>query len=150
MNRLPDELKHPSGGERLQGTATDAVRLAHRALERFPELVKRHKFIAGGAAVSSSLVVLAGVAIGRRLRSGQSEEEAIASLTEEELAGRRVELPGDGPAASDDSGATEAAADVEVLEVEAGAEPEPPTNGAVPEDVEGVEEDGPVPAERGL
>ena len=147
MNRLPDELKHPSGGERLQGTATDAVRLAHRALERFPDLVKRHKFIAGGAAVSSSLVVLAGVAIGRRLHSGQSEEEAVASLTEEELAGRRVALPGDEPAASADGDGTQAAADVEVLEVEAGAEPEPPTNGAAPE---GLEEDEPVPAERRL
>ena len=59
MSKLPDELKHPSGGERLQGAATDAVRLAYRGLERFPDLVKRHKYIAGGAAVSTSLVVLA-------------------------------------------------------------------------------------------
>ena len=91
MRILPDDLKHPSGGERLQGAASDAVRLAHRGLERFPDLVKRHKFIAGGAAVSSSLLVLAGVAIARRLRSGQSEEEALASLTEEELTGHRDE-----------------------------------------------------------
>ena len=93
MNPSPDDLQHPSGGERLQGTASDAVRLAHKALERFPQVVKRHKFIAGGAAISSSLVVLAGVALARRLRSGQSEDEAVASLTEEELSGKRVELP---------------------------------------------------------
>lgn len=104
MRRMPDDLRHPSGGERLQGAAGDAVRIAHRALDRFPELVRRHKFIAGGAAVSSSLVVLAGVAVARRMRSGQSEQEAIDSLTEEELAGRRSELPaaaapdGDAPA----------------------------------------------------
>ena len=95
MSPSPDDLRHPSGGERLQGTASDAVRLAHKALERFPQVVKRHKFIAGGAAISSSLVVLAGVALARRLRSGQSEDEAVASLTEEELSGKRVELPSD-------------------------------------------------------
>jgi hypothetical protein len=89
------EEQHPSGGERLQSGAMDAVRLAHMGLERFPELVKRHKFIAGGAAVSGSLVVLAGVAIARRLHSGQTEEEAIAALTEEELSGQRIELSDD-------------------------------------------------------
>ena len=95
MNLLPDDLKHPSGGERVTGAAGDAIRLAHRALERFPHVVKRHKFIAGGAAISSSLVALAGVAIARRVRSGQTEEEALASITEDELNGRRVELPGE-------------------------------------------------------
>ena len=92
---MTPEEQHPSGGERLQGGAMDAVRLAHKGLDRFPDLVKRHKFIAGGAAVSGSLVVLASVAIARRLRSGQTEEEAVAELTEEELSGQRVELPGD-------------------------------------------------------
>ena len=124
MNLLPDDLKHPSGGERLQGTASDAVRLAHKALERFPLVVKRHKFIAGGAAISSSLVVLAGVAIARRLRSGQSEEEAIASLTEEELNGKRVELPGDETARDETP--------PEIADVETAAS----TNGETPEPVE--------------
>ena len=93
MNLIPDDLKHPSGGERVTNTAGDAIRLAHKALERFPDVVRRHKFIAGGAAISTSLVALAGVAITRRMRSGQTEEEAIASLTEDELHGRRIELP---------------------------------------------------------
>ena len=93
MNLIPDDLKHPSGGERVTHTAGDAIRGAHKALERFPDVVRRHKFIAGGAAISTSLVALAGVAIARRMRSGQTEEEAIASLTEDELHGRRVELP---------------------------------------------------------
>ena len=95
MNFIPDDLKHPSGGERVTNTAGDAIRLAHKALERFPDVVRRHKFIAGGAAISTSLVALAGVAITRRMHSGQTEEEAIASLTEDELHGRRVELPGE-------------------------------------------------------
>lgn len=93
MNLIPDDIKHPSGGERVTQTAEDAVRIAHQALERFPDVVRRHKFIAGGAAISTSLVALAGVAIARRVRSGQSEEEAIASLTEDELNGHHIELP---------------------------------------------------------
>ena len=83
------------------------MRLAHRALERFPDVVKRHKFVAGGAAVSSALVVLAGVAIARRVRSGQTPEEAVAGMTEEELSGihlvgREAEAT---PAASDEPAA---------------------------------------------
>ncbi len=149
MSKLPDELKHPSGGERLQGAATDAVRLAYRGLERFPELVKRHKFIAGGAAVSTSLVVLAGVAIARRLHSGQSEEEAIASLTEEELAGRKDEREpwtngaGDGEAASE----AEATAEGGVVEIEPETEAAPRGNGHGPEDTAQPEA---IPAKRGL
>ena len=104
MSFLPDDLKHPSGGEPIDRAARDAVRLAHRALERFPDVVKRHKFVAGGAAVSSALVVLAGVAIARRVRSGQTAEEAVAGMTEEELSG--IHLVGREshatPAASDD------------------------------------------------
>ncbi len=134
MNLLPDDLKHPSGGERLQGTASDTVRLAHKALERFPHVVKRHKFIAGGAAISSSLVVLAGVAIARRLRSGQSEEEAVASLTEEELSGKRVEFPGD-----------ETAGD-EMPPETADIEPAASTNGETPE---AVEDEGVISVESG-
>ncbi len=87
MSFLPDDVKHPSGGEPIDRAARDAVRLAHTALERFPDVVRRHKFVAGGAAVSSALVVLAGVAIARRIRSGQTPEEAIAELTAEELSG---------------------------------------------------------------
>ena len=121
MNLIPEDLKHPSGGERVTNTAGDAIRLAHKALERFPDVVRRHKFIAGGAAISTSLVALAGVAITRRVRSGQTEEEAIASLTEDELHGHRVEFPGE---------ATEDLAD------------EQSTNGVGPHDEEAAEDGG--------
>ncbi len=77
-----------SGGESLDHASHDAVRLAHRALDRFPAVVARHRFVAGGAAISSALVVLAGVAIARRMRAGQSADEAIATVTEDELEGR--------------------------------------------------------------
>lgn len=84
-NATPEQ--HPSGGESADRAAYEAVRLAHRALDRFPEVVRRHKFIAGGAAVSGSLIVLAGVAIARRMRRGESADEAVASVTEAEIQG---------------------------------------------------------------
>ncbi|MYI83130.1 MAG: hypothetical protein F4056_07525 [Chloroflexi bacterium] len=122
--------------------------------------MKRHKFIAGGAAVSSSLLVLAGVAIARRLRSGQTEEEAIASLTEEELTGRKDErepwtndadadqaaLEDDEPSA-DDAVADDAVAAGDVVEIEAEGEAAPSGNGHAPDD--GVKQEV-IPAKRGL
>ena len=97
MMKLPDELRHPSGGESVDRTARDSVRLAHRALERFPTLVRQHKFLAGGAAISSALVALAGVAISRRMKNGESGDEAVESVTEEELGGltKVVSIGGD-------------------------------------------------------
>ncbi len=77
-----------SGGEGVDSAAHDAVRLAHRVLERFPAVVARHRYVAGGAAISTALVALAGVAIAMRMRAGQSPDDAIADVTEEELEGR--------------------------------------------------------------
>ena len=85
MNWLPDDVKEASGGETIDHVARDSIRLAHKALDRFPDLVRKHKIIAGGAAISSSLVILAGVAIARRMSRGETAEEAVAGLTEEEL-----------------------------------------------------------------
>ena len=103
--KLPDDLRRPSGGDTIDSTARDAVRLAHHALDRFPELVRRHKFIAGGAAISSALVALAGVAIAKRMREGQSADEALAGVTEAELEGLRVvEVPAED---EDEDGAEE-------------------------------------------
>ena len=85
MNWLPDDIKEASGGETIDQVARDSIRLAHRVLDRFPDLVRRHKVIAGGAAISSSLVIIAGVALARRMRRGQSSEEALAGITEDEL-----------------------------------------------------------------
>ena len=89
----PPLFGDPSGGEQIDRAARDSIRLAHKALERFPDLVRKHKFIAGGAAISSSLIVLAGVAIARRIRAGQSPDEAVAAVTEDEVQGLRVIEP---------------------------------------------------------
>lgn len=88
--KLPDDLKVPTGGDAIDRAAQDAVRLAHRVLERFPDAVRRHMVIAGGAAVSSALVALAGVAVARRMRRGLSADEAVEGVTEEEIVGLRV------------------------------------------------------------
>lgn len=89
----PPRRGNPSGGEQVDRAVADSVRLAHRALDRFPDLVRRHKFIAGGAAISSSLIVLAGVAIARRMLAGESPEEAVAAVTEDEVQGIRPPEP---------------------------------------------------------
>lgn len=77
-------------GEALDGAIklgqTDAIRLAHRVLERFPEMRKKHMFIAGGAALSSAVLIAAGVALAKRVRQGQVAAEAAEEITEDELA----------------------------------------------------------------
>jgi len=85
MNWLPDDVKEASGGDAIDNVARDSIRIAHKALDRFPSLVRKHKVIAGGAAISSSLVIVAGVAIARRMRKGQTAEEAVADITEQEI-----------------------------------------------------------------
>jgi hypothetical protein len=133
----PPRRGNPSGGEQVDRAVADSVRLAHRALERFPELVRRHKFIAGGAAISSSLIVLAGVAIARRMLAGETPEEAVAAVTEEEVQGVRPPEPeNDGelaPASEDAAPPTADAATASTVEptpIHAGARASTPmTNG---------------------
>ena len=48
--KVPDELKHPSGGEHVDELAHGAIKLAHEAIERFPDMKRRHMFLAGDAA----------------------------------------------------------------------------------------------------
>ena len=76
-------------GEVLEGAIKlgqdDAIRLAHRVLERFPGMRKKHMFIAGGAALSSAVLIGAAVAIARRVRQGQTASDAAEEITEDEL-----------------------------------------------------------------
>ena len=76
-------------GEILEGAIKlgqdDAIRLAHRVLERFPGMRKKHMFIAGGAALSSAVLIGAAVAIARRVRQGQNAQDAAEQITENEL-----------------------------------------------------------------
>ncbi len=73
-------------GETPDSSTTQALNLAHRVTEKFPELVTRYKSYAGPAAiVSSALMALAGVAVARRLRRGQNPEEILEQITSEEI-----------------------------------------------------------------
>ena len=60
---------HNGNGEAPDRNALAALQLAHRAIAKFPELSKRYqKFIGTAAVVSSALIVLASIAVSRRLR----------------------------------------------------------------------------------
>ena len=85
MRAGQQEPQQRAGGEQLDVAAEQSIRLAHRALERFPDLVRRHKYVAGGAAVAGALLVLASVAVARRMGRGETADEAIAGLTESEI-----------------------------------------------------------------
>ena len=83
--RASSEPTQRGGGEQIDRAAGESIRLAHRALNRFPDLLRRHRYVAGGAAVAGALVVLASVAIARRMRNGESGEEAADSVTQAEI-----------------------------------------------------------------
>ena len=75
-------------GDTPDSSTTQALNLAHRVTEKFPELVARYKSYAGPVAiVSSALMALAGVAVARRLRRGQDAEEILDQITSEEIEG---------------------------------------------------------------
>jgi hypothetical protein len=81
-----DEAWEPVVGDQPDGWTQDALKLAHRALDRFPDLRQRYRRFTGPAAVvSTGVVLLAGIAMARRLRRGESPDEALEGLTSEEI-----------------------------------------------------------------
>lgn len=77
--------------EHLEGESPDsatrqALNLAHRATEKFPELARRYRSFAGPAAIASgALMALAGVAVARRVRRGQQPEQILDQITSDEI-----------------------------------------------------------------
>jgi hypothetical protein len=85
---LDEHWEEQHGGETPDNATAQALRLAHRAAEKFPELKQRYKTFAGPAAIASgALIVMAGVAVARRARRGQKPEEILAQITSEEIEG---------------------------------------------------------------
>jgi hypothetical protein len=73
-------------GESPDSATRQALNLAHRAAEKFPELAHRYRNFAGPVAIASgALMVLAGVAVARRMRRGQNAEEILEQITPEEI-----------------------------------------------------------------
>ena len=85
---------HNGDGEAPDHSALTSLQLAHRAVAKFPELAKRYqKFIGPAAVVSTALIVLASIAVARRLHKGEAPEEILASITPEEIENAGKEKP---------------------------------------------------------
>ena len=83
-----------SQGEAPDHSAMTALHLAHRVVAKFPELTKRYqKFIGMTAVVSSALIVLASIAVARRLNRGETAEHILASITPDEIENAGKEKP---------------------------------------------------------
>jgi hypothetical protein len=93
-----DEVQHPDQIEDdfdwaavVEGEPVDAethrtLRLAHRAVAKFPEMKGKYKAYAGAAAVvSSAATLMAAVAITRKTKRGMTAGQALASLTAADL-----------------------------------------------------------------
>ena len=73
-------------GEAPDNSAMSLLQLAHRVVAKFPELAKRYqKFIGPAAVVSTALIVLASIAVSRRLNHGESPEKILAEITPDEI-----------------------------------------------------------------
>jgi hypothetical protein len=85
---------HNGQGEVPDTSALTALQIAHRAVAKFPELTKRYqKFIGTAAVVSSAIIVLASIAVARRLNRGESPEDILASITPDEIENAGKEKP---------------------------------------------------------
>jgi hypothetical protein len=81
-----DDVDYAVQGETPDPSALNALQLAHKVLNKFPDLTKRYqKFIGTAAVVSSALIVLTSIAVARRLNRGESEEDILNSITPEEI-----------------------------------------------------------------
>ena len=81
-----DDVWEHAGGETPDGATAQALNLAHRAAEKFPDLTSRYRVFAGTAAVvSGALIALASVAVARRTRRGQDAEQILEQITPEEI-----------------------------------------------------------------
>ena len=90
-----DDVRHPDSIEddfdwaaaAVEGETVDAethrtLRLAHRAVAKFPEIKGKYKVYAGAVAVvSSTATLIAAIALTRKTRRSMSGDRALASLT---------------------------------------------------------------------
>ncbi len=81
-----DTHEHHGVGETLDVSAQTILKLAHQAIDKFPDLKKRWvKFIGPTAVVSTALVVLASIAVARRHHRGESEDQILREINPEEI-----------------------------------------------------------------
>ncbi|MFB0900916.1 MAG: hypothetical protein QMB22_02780 [Dehalococcoidia bacterium] len=77
--------KNASGGDELDVNTIYSINLAYKLIKRFPKLEKRHRVVAGGLAVSSALIILASIAISKRIKKGENIKTALNSISEPEI-----------------------------------------------------------------
>jgi hypothetical protein len=86
----PDEIedtfdweKAAEQGEHLDHETRKSISLAHRAVDKFPQLKGRYKTYAGAAVVvSSAATLMAAIAMSRKMKKGgMSADKALAALT---------------------------------------------------------------------
>jgi hypothetical protein len=81
----PDYVAHHNG-ELPDSNTMSVLQAAHKAVAKFPDLVKRHqKYVGTAAVLSSAVVVLASIAISRRLHKGETLERILDEITPEEI-----------------------------------------------------------------
>ena len=78
----------PSRGERIEDVTQNAVRLAHRVVDRFPHVKRRHMVVAGGAALSSAIIAAAAVAVAAPRAFHHAAREVIAATAVVDLPAR--------------------------------------------------------------
>jgi hypothetical protein len=84
----PEEAdwEHNGQGEAPDNSALHALHVAYRVVAKFPELTRRYqKFIGATAVISSALIVLASIAVSRRLHQGESVDKILAEITPDEI-----------------------------------------------------------------
>jgi hypothetical protein len=82
----PDRDWHNGNGEAPDRHALSQIQLAHKVINKFPDLARRYqKFIGTAAVVSSALIVLSSIAVSKRQHRGESEERILAEITSEEI-----------------------------------------------------------------
>ncbi len=89
-----DELDRALGDFQFKGEVVDEhtaqrLSLAFGALNKFPDLVRRHRRFVGGATatavISTSAIILAYRAVHSRMANGESAAEALKGVTEDEI-----------------------------------------------------------------
>ncbi|MBI2723538.1 MAG: hypothetical protein HYX50_00605 [Chloroflexi bacterium] len=89
-----DDVQHPdqiqddfdwdavSTGDQVDAETHRTLRIANRAISKFPEMSGKYKAYAGAAVVVSSVATLMGaIAVGRKMKHGMSADRALAALT---------------------------------------------------------------------
>ena len=85
---------HKCCGESPDNSAISSLQLIHRVIARFPDLSKRYRSFVGTAGFSSAaLLIMASIAIGTRLKHGQSPEQILLEITREEIVNANSRLP---------------------------------------------------------